>query len=76
LEKWPRVLPNLDILVFFTDRQGWIGAGVYSEIVDCLASGKSVYYLDEVGKLIPYEQVRLTIAGDSFKTYARVEVLP
>jgi len=33
-EKWPAIQPTVDMLVFITDRDGWIGRGVLKEILD------------------------------------------
>ena len=71
-KRWFDVLPSLDALVFFTDIEGWIGAGVCAEIVDSLAAGKQVYYLSEEGRLLPFNQIALKLCGKNYICFAKV----
>jgi len=63
LRKWPALQHDIDVLVFFTDPSGYIGPGVYREVVDILALGKPVFYLTDQGDLIPSDQIEVEFAG-------------
>lgn len=49
--RWPEILPTLDAVVYFEDRDGYIGYGVFTEISDALARGIPIYFLTPEGKL-------------------------
>lgn len=49
--RWPEILPTLDAVVYFEDRDGYIGYGVFTEISDALARGIPVHFLTPEGKL-------------------------
>lgn len=72
LNKWPILRDAMDMLVFFSDKEGYIGAGVYQEILDMLFAGKPVYYRDDSGNLHSTEEIRLELIGNDFGKFARV----
>lgn len=48
---WPDLLPTLDAIVYFEDRDGCVGYGVFTEISDALARGIPVRLLTPDGRL-------------------------
>ncbi len=78
LATWPEHLRRITTAVFFTDVDRSIGLGVYHEVQDVLAAGMPVHLLQDSGKLIPFERVRLSLidGGASWRCYARVTVRP
>lgn len=49
--RWPDILPTLDALVYFEDRDGYIGYSVFTELTDALDRGIPVRYLAPNGGL-------------------------
>jgi hypothetical protein len=73
-EQWPLLLPTLTTLVFFTEIEGTIGLGVWSEVHDA-AEGIPVWYLDDAGGWFGLDAVTITVTGDSLSRFAAVEVI-
>lgn len=46
LEKWPKIMPTINVVVFISDEDGWIGKGVWREINDVANNHGIVAYLD------------------------------
>lgn len=72
-EQWPLLLPTLAALVFFSETNGTIGLGVWSELHDAVES-LPVWYLDDGGQCLPLDAFSVTITGDSLSRFAVVEV--
>lgn len=51
LAAWPEVLASLDLLVLWADEDGFVGAGVFREVVDAMAARVPVVALDHEGTL-------------------------
>jgi hypothetical protein len=73
--RWPSILPTLAVLVFGADARGWIGRGVYREVLDARAAGIQIVHLTVRGALIPCEQTSFTeFTPTDPRRYARVRV--
>jgi len=71
LERWPEVLGSIDGLVFASDPDGWIGAGVYKEVEDAVAAGIPVGCFH--GLLVTLDAVEITVVNpDDRVRYAQV----
>lgn len=75
--EWPKLVKTLGLLVFFTDKDGFIGKGVKTEIDDALKLKIPVYYLEE-NTFYPYNEVHIVLFdnGDDWRHYATVQTLP
>jgi hypothetical protein len=77
LATWPAHLARLLALVFFTDRDGSIGYGVYKEITDAQARGVPIHYLSDGGALVLGARVALDLldGGLPWRRYAQVRLV-
>jgi hypothetical protein len=69
LRAWPRLLSTLDALVLFADETGTVGAGCLREVVDAVAAGLVVGYLDDDRRLC--ELVALDMIPSAERTRTR-----
>lgn len=75
LAKWPAILPTLSAFVAFTDEEGWVGRGVWTEVRDARAHGVPVSVLDDAGCLCPWQSVRIAERRpDDWTRTARLEL--
>ena len=61
LRAFPVILRTVDRLVFFVDRFGMVGRGVYDEVGAALASRLPVELLEPDGTFRPYGEVELSV---------------
>jgi hypothetical protein len=77
LDRWPVILPTLTALAFFSDDDGYIGAGVSREIDDASAQGIDVWALTDRGVFCPMSRVMLGERDDlNWRRHIRVTYRP
>lgn len=74
LRKWPDLLIRTDIFIFAGKPGGMIGRGVYQEVLDSVAAGKPIFYLDSRLHLFPAERISLRLIGESGDSFASVVI--
>lgn len=75
LARWHEVLASVDGLVFASDPDRWIGAGVYKEIEDAAAAGVPVGYFVRGQLVVPLDSAEITVANPKDRVrYAQVKV--
>lgn len=60
LSNWLTFSNIIDILVFTSDENGFVGRGIYTELITVLPSCK-IIYLSPNGEFIPYECITLQL---------------
>lgn len=77
LIRWPAVLATLSGVVFFTDEAGWIGKGVFTELMDAAAAGLPIGLLTDDGAVHPPDAFAITdVDEEDWRQYARIMVAP
>ncbi|MDP9366683.1 MAG: hypothetical protein M3Q03_00160 [Chloroflexota bacterium] len=74
LHRWPAILSTLVAVCVVTDGRGWVGLGVWTEVLNAQAVGVPVYLLtDET--LSPWAAAEVTqLSPDSWRQHARLRV--
>lgn len=72
---WPKILNNIEILVFVSDGNT-LGFGTLQEIDNAITANKTVYYLTKDFKLIPVQNVTITIInqGRDWSRFAKIKI--
>lgn len=71
--RWPALLPTLAAVVFFTDDAGWIGKGVWMEIIGAAHAGVPVALLTDGGSLHDIGSLTFDVDEDDWRQYAHVQ---
>lgn len=73
LQYWDDVIKRLHMLIFFVDRNNFIGKGTYKEIVDCMKAHIPVFLLTPNGSYISLEHIQFTKGNESnWRYYSRI----
>lgn len=73
LRRWPNILAMVDAVCVFTDEDGWIGRGVWTEMRDAELSGLPVRVIGDDGTLHTLDDARvLAIDPEDWRQYARL----
>lgn len=85
LRKWPNFCKNnvTGGIFFFTDRDSYIGKGVWEELIDVLNKGLVAYLVLPTGSYYPIQKTEYAVVGamieeneHNWKQYRRVRILP
>lgn len=77
LNRWPAVLETLAGIAFFTDEAGWIGKGVFTELMDARDAGLPIWVLTDDGAVhSPYAFAISGVDEEDWRQYARIQVMP